>query len=208
MKQTVAPLNGSLLALCQTGGGFVVSRKQKSATKTSSAEEEEDFWAKAGILYFPGIKIFWAWWYWEQRSAAFPWISARCLLGWVPSLETKWAGIWATWEKLRTGNCEAWTHKKIGRVSEMGFQQRIYVHGKPLMPIWLDMYHPKRFGPILSHSHVRLTKCIDSTFTLSLKKKWKKRSYIKARFKASFLLCRQTWVTMCSLFDIEEGWLE
>lgn len=53
-----------------------------------------------------------------------------------------------------------------------------------------------------------LTKCIDSTFTLSLKKKWKKCSYIKARLKASFLLCRQTWVTMCSLFDIEEGWLE
>lgn len=46
MKQTVAPLNGSSLVLCQTGGGFIVSRKQKSATKTSSAEEEEDFWAK------------------------------------------------------------------------------------------------------------------------------------------------------------------
>lgn len=57
MKQTVAPLNGSSLVLCQTGGGFIVSRKQKSATKTSSAEEEEDFWAKIKrqeFCIFPG----------------------------------------------------------------------------------------------------------------------------------------------------------
>lgn len=45
MKQTLAPLNSSSPVLCQTEEGFTVSRKQMSATETSSAEEEEDFWA-------------------------------------------------------------------------------------------------------------------------------------------------------------------
>lgn len=39
------------------------------------------------------------------------------------------------WEMLRTGNHGACVHRMIGRMTEVGFHQRIYVQVKKLIPV-------------------------------------------------------------------------
>lgn len=39
------------------------------------------------------------------------------------------------WEMLRTGNRGACVHRMIGRMTEVGFHQRIYVQVKKLIPV-------------------------------------------------------------------------
>lgn len=101
---------------------------------------------KPEILNFSKIKNLRKLFYWEMCSTVFLCISDSFLLGWIPPLETKCAGIWTTWEKLGTGNCEAWTQKK----REAGWLKWVFIKEFTFMwklsfQFWLNRYPLQKF---------------------------------------------------------------
>lgn len=107
------------------------------------SEEEWDSWDKMKFFWFPNffqIKTFLKWLYWDIQYR----------IQTAASWETQYP-----WEMLRTGNHGAWVQKTIGKVSLVGFHQRIFVQVKHLIPVLAGYISPYiNVDWMLSHSKV------------------------------------------------------